>query len=490
MTRYVLCFLLSLSAGEVWSQFLQDDSAIRDRLHKDISILASDSFQGRSSGTEGEKKAYEYIISRFREAGLKPSGTDSGSYLQSFPFRNTKFNFKQTKLTIDRRIFRYSMDFGVTAFSGNGTVSGEIADIGQGISLPGPGHDADNSFRDYTGKIVLMDMDVPSPLQSVDSLKEKLTPVYRIRTALSKGAAAVIVWNYRSPFYESIFDFQHTDTVNGLVVYGSKEVVDYIRHHPSGKVSLSVKVDRVNLMFHNVIGSIDNGAPYTIVFGAHYDHLGVSTKSRIRYGADDNASGTAAILELSRYLKTSGDSRSNYLFIAFSGEEEGLLGSNYYCAHPTVDLDRINYMFNFDMIGRLGCEGNRITAIATATSSDWKHIFSETRKREFSIRMTGGAPAFSDHYGFYLKGIPIAYFTTGLHHDYHTPGDVAAKINYDGMVSILNFTEDFINKSEDARKITFRKVPGWYMFTSYTSYIFEAMNYILSAGAEGVEQEP
>ncbi|HZX63019.1 MAG TPA: M28 family peptidase [Bacteroidales bacterium] len=487
MIRYLLCFLLSISLVHARSQFCQADSSIHSRIYKDICVLASDSLQGRKSGTTGEKKAYEYIISKFREAGLQPLGTDSGSYLQSLPFQSLDFRFDQAKLKIDDKIFGYFRDFSVTAFSGNGSINGEILDIGKGISLPLAGYDDYKNIQDCRGKIALMDLDVPSGLLSIDSLKGKLTPLYRIKTALSKGAVAVIVWNFKSPFYQSMFDFKHTDTLNVIVIYGSTEVLDYISNHPGGKVNLSVKLNRTNSIFHNVIGFIDNQAPYTIIFGAHYDHMGFSRRSEIRYGADDNASGTATILELARHLRSSGDKRNNYLFIAFSGEEEGLIGSSYFCAHPTIDLDKVNFMFNFDMVGRLGCEGNRITAIATATSPDWRKVFSEIPKHCFRIKKLRGAPPFSDHYGFYLKGIPIAYLTTGLHYDYHTPRDVAGKINYDGMVSIIKFTEDFINSSEEAGKITFRKIPGWYQFTCYASYFFAELDYVLHTGLEGAE---
>jgi Zn-dependent M28 family amino/carboxypeptidase len=215
--------------------------------------------------------------------------------------------------------------------------------------------------------------------------------------------------------------------------------------------------------------------------------MGPSRRSEIRYGADDNASGTATILELARYLKRSGEKRSNYLFIAFSGEEEWLIGSSYFCAHPTVDFASVNFMFNFDMVGRLGCEGNQITAIGTATAREWKKVFLKIPKQNFRIKKMRGAGFFSDDYGFYLKGIPVAYLTTGLHYDYHTPRDVAAKINYDGMVSIIKFSEDFISKSEEAGKITFRKVPAWYQFTSTASYVLEELDYMLHVGTDGAE---
>jgi hypothetical protein len=454
---------------------------------KHIYVLASDSLQGRRSGSPGEKKAGDYIISVFRQAGLKPLGDDSGSYIQSLPFKNMYFNYSQTKLKIDDRIFRYRADFGIVACSGNGSVSGEILDIGQGVYLPLSGVDDYKNIRDCQGKIVLMNLDVPSILLSVDSLKAKLTPAYRIGTALSRGATGVILWNSDAYFYKSMFSFQNTDTLKGPVIYGSREVLEYIRKHPRGKVNMSVKVERTNATYHNIIGYIDNKAHYTIIIGAHYDHLGLSKRSEIRYGADDNASGTATLLELARYLHSSGDKKSNYLFIAFSGEEEGLIGSTWFCEHPTIDLKDVNYMFNFDMVGRLGCEGNRVTAIATQTSKDWRKIFSETPKQGFRIKKMRGAPPFSDHYGFYSKGIPVAYLTTGLHYEYHTPLDVASKINFNGMVSIVKYSEGFIRRSEEAGKIRYRKVSGWSQFTSFTNFFFRELDYVLHMGLEGAE---
>jgi hypothetical protein len=454
---------------------------------KDIFVLASDSLQGRRSGSPGEKKAGDYIISEFSEAGLQPLGNDSGSYIQSLPFKNMFFNYSRTKLKIDDRIFRYRTDFGVVACSGNGSVSGEILDIGQGVYLPLSGVNDYKNIRDCKGKIVLMNLDVPSALLSVDSLKAKLTPAYRIGTANSRGVTGVILWNSDTYFYKTMFNFQVTDTLNGPVIYGSKEVLEYIRKHPGGKVNLGVKVERTNATYHNIIGYIDNKAPFTIIIGAHYDHLGLSRRSEIRYGADDNASGTATLLELARYLRSSGDKKSNYLFIAFSGEEEGLIGSTYFCEHPTIDLKNVNYMFNFDMVGRLGCEGNRVTAIATQTSNDWRKIYSETPKQGFRIKKMKGAPPFSDHYGFYLKGIPVAYLTTGLHYEYHTPLDVASKINYTGMVSIVKYSEDFIRRSEESGKVRYRKVSGWSQFTSFTNFFFRELDYVIHVGLEGAE---
>jgi Zn-dependent M28 family amino/carboxypeptidase len=175
------------------------------------------------------------------------------------------------------------------------------------------------------------------------------------------------------------------------------------------------------------------------------------------------------------------------LFIAFSGEEEWLIGSTYFCSHPTIDLEKVNYMYNFDMVGRLGCEGNKITAIGTATSRDWKRIYREMSNHGFKVGQMRGPGFYSDHYPFYKQNLPIAYITTGLHYDYHTPRDIASKINYDGMINLIKYSEEFIARSEDLEKITFKPVSGLGQFLSGVNYFFKEFDYILTVGFGGME---
>jgi Zn-dependent M28 family amino/carboxypeptidase len=308
-------------------------------------------------------------------------------------------------------------------------------------------------------------------------------------TLFSTGAAGVIFWDSNARYYKDFFNFKECDTLPGPVIFVSYAVgkrLSAAKQETYAELLISKPVV-VTKKCHNIIGYIDNHAPCTIVVGAHYDHLGISRKNEIRYGSDDNASGTVTLMELSRFLKNSGNKQNNYLFIAFSGEEEGLVGSGYFCVNPTIDLKTINFMFNFDMVGRLGCEGNRVTAISTGSSPEWKRIFSETPHPGFRIKKMKGGAAFSDHYGFYKKGIPVAYLTTGMHYDYHTPKDTPDKINYDGMVSITKYAEDFIRQSEEQGRIEYSKVPGWYNFTCTTSFIWSELDYIFHEGFDGME---
>lgn len=198
-----------------------------------------------------------------------------------------------------------------------------------------------------------------------------------------------------------------------------------------------------SLTGRNVIGYMDHGAPYTIVIGAHYDHLGYGTfgslymgEPAIHNGADDNASGTSMVMELAQRLQNYRE--HNYLFIAFSGEENGLWGSNYFCKHPTIDLATVSAMVNFDMVGRLS--GNKIAVNGTGTSPAWPGLLNEANVAGLDITMGESGIGPSDHTSFYLMDIPSIHFFTGAHEDYHKPSDDVEKINKEGMEVIADLT--------------------------------------------------
>lgn len=197
----------------------------------------------------------------------------------------------------------------------------------------------------------------------------------------------------------------------------------------------------------NVVAYLDNGADRTVVIGAHYDHLGegyqrgsldANPKGKIHNGADDNASGVAGVLELARYFAQNGKKEThNFLFICFSAEELGLLGSKYYANNPTIDLSKVNYMLNFDMIGRF--EANKaITVGGWGTSPTWGQAIPpvmDKQKMIFKIDSSGAGA--SDHTSFYVKKIPVLFFFTGVHADYHRPSDDIKLINFEGEAKIL-----------------------------------------------------
>jgi Zn-dependent M28 family amino/carboxypeptidase len=213
----------------------------------------------------------------------------------------------------------------------------------------------------------------------------------------------------------------------------------------------------------NVIGFIDNNAENTIVIGAHYDHLGMGQEGSlhrgepmVHNGEDDNASGVADMLHLADKL-LEGNTNNNYLFIAFSGEEMGLLGSNYFVKNPTIDLSKVNYMINMDMVGRL--KKNNVLAIyGTGTSPIWNETLEAANSRhtfDFKLSESGVGP--SDHTSFYLQDIPVLHFFTGQHVDYHKPSDDLEKLNYEGMLKISDFIYSIISKTDTKGKVTFTK---------------------------------
>ena len=214
----------------------------------------------------------------------------------------------------------------------------------------------------------------------------------------------------------------------------------------------------------NVIGYLDNGAQTTVIIGAHLDHLGYGGKGsgsmysgegEVHNGADDNASGVAMLLQLAANLKDVADN-NNYLFIAFSGEEKGLFGSNYFTKNPTIDLTRVNYMVNMDMVGRLN-DKNALAVYGVGTSPSWKESLEKDNKYGFDLIYEESGVGPSDHTSFYLQDIPVLHFFTGQHEDYHKPSDDADKINYKGMVVIASYIYDVILDMNDEMKLEFVK---------------------------------
>lgn len=205
----------------------------------------------------------------------------------------------------------------------------------------------------------------------------------------------------------------------------------------------------------NVVGFLDNGADRTIVIGAHYDHLGEGyqrgslipdSKGKIHNGADDNASGVAGVLELARHFaKNKVKEKHNFLFICFSAEELGLLGSKYYANNPTIDLSTVNLMLNFDMIGRFD-PNKAITVGGWGTSPSWGQVIPPVLERDkMAFKIDSAGAGASDHTSFYVKKIPVLFFFTGVHGDYHKPSDDIELINFEGEAKILNSVVGIVN---------------------------------------------
>ena len=236
---------------------------------------------------------------------------------------------------------------------------------------------------------------------------------------------------------------------------------------PHKEVQFTTNADST-ITGNNVIGFINNKAKTTIVIGAHYDHLGYGGEGSlyrekdkaIHNGADDNASGVAVMLNLASRLKIKNDQakikdNNNYLFMAFSGEEMGLLGSNYFSKNPTIDAKSINYMINMDMVGRMKADST-LAVYGTGTSPMFKQTLKSNNDKFKLIENESGVGP-SDHTSFYLIDIPVLHLFTGQHEDYHKPGDDSEKLNYEGMNLISNYIFNIISDLDDNGKLAFRK---------------------------------
>ncbi len=232
--------------------------------------------------------------------------------------------------------------------------------------------------------------------------------------------------------------------------------------NPHGEVKYSNTNNDRTITGRNILGYINNNAKQTIIIGAHHDHLGYGDEGslyrgkekQIHNGADDNASGVAILLSLAEKLVKT-NTGNNYLFMTFSGEEMGLLGSNYFVKNSTISLNSVNYMLNMDMVGRLK-EDNALAVYGVGTSPIFKHIVNAYNDNfKLILKESGVGP--SDHTSFYLNDIPVLHFFTGQHEDYHRPGDDSNKLNYKGMETISDYIFNIITDLDDNGKLPFRK---------------------------------
>ena len=251
----------------------------------------------------------------------------------------------------------------------------------------------------------------------------------------------------------------------GLLAKGTTNYVQPFTFKPKTNPHDEVKFD-VNgdgtITGNNVIGFVDNKAENTIIIGAHYDHLGFGGEGSlyrdsikaIHNGADDNASGIAILLNLAARLKEK-NTNNNYLFMAFSGEEMGLLGSNYFIKNPTINTNKVSYMINMDMVGRMK-KDSTLAVYGTGTSPIFKQVL-KSHNDNFKLVQQESGVGPSDHTSFYLADIPVLHFFNGQHEDYHKPGDDSEKLNYDGMYLISDYIFNIISDLDDNGKLAFRK---------------------------------
>ncbi len=501
--------LLTLSLAVASSSIAQQAlSPAAERLKKDVFFLADDEREGRLPGTKGIEQAADFIAARFKDLGLKPAPGAHG-YFQPFDVQGGYALSSPAKFVVtDKDAKEIAIDT-TADFAPQGIGSGGILNdlpvvfAGFGITAKEPTLKLD--FDEYEGldvkgKVVLVvrrsprhdDPNGPFSLRKDDQgnvLPGRQPNVYpsfshKVTNANAHGAKAVLIVNDRGSLKDGkdelpTFDGIDTRRYSNIpVAFISRRLADRLltsggqptleafengmamemktRSAPLAglKLDLALSVERKKVPAKNVVGVLEGAGPFadeTIVVGAHYDHVGrgeygsLAGSKEIHNGADDNASGTATVLEMARRLAARTDPLPRrVVFMTFSAEEAGLLGSLHYVNNPLYPLDKTIFMMNFDMVGRLA-DGDSLHVYGSWTSPGMDELVEAISKTSgFQPKIVSGTGQYfsaSDHASFFQKGLPVLFFFTNVHPDYHRPTDDADKINYPGMARIVDMGE-------------------------------------------------
>ncbi|MEP7142912.1 MAG: M28 family peptidase [Ferruginibacter sp.] len=427
------------------------DKLILSNLEVHINYLADDKLEGRRTGTNGEKLAYEYISNEFEKAGLAPKGENDG-YLQEFEINDGKEVTPVSHLIINGNDLKINEEYFPFSFSPDASLEATTS-----IALQ------ENSSPWFYDIKELMEANKNNPhFDLTAGIKTNAAK------AAKKGANAFIIFNTSAIDDELKFEPKSkSDQLSIPVLYISRTAKEkYMKGETETlDIKLKIAIADKKRYGHNVIGYINNNAATTIIIGAHYDHLGYGEDHNSLYtgdtreihnGADDNASGTGALIELGKMLKAANFKNNNFLVIAFSGEELGLFGSKYFTEHPTVSLANVNYMVNMDMIGRLRDSTHSLSIGGYGTSPEWSVVLLK-KDKYFTLNFDSSGTGPSDHTSFYRKDIPVLFFFTGTHPDYHKPTDDASKINFTGELQVVKFIYALIEKTNKKGKLAFEK---------------------------------
>lgn len=485
------CVLLSWAFSDLASyKAVSTVTVTASELREHVRYLASDELEGRGGGTDGARKAREYIAALFAEWQLQPMG-DNGSYFQRFTFTGRLRLGEGNELVLtlpsgETRSFKPEGEFLPLALSANGETQGELVFAGYSISAPDKNYD-DYAGINVQGKIVLALRGMPA--NDSTFAREAMFP-NKLRVAREKGAKALIlVSGPHSPFNDEPVPFWNEPIMVDAGILGVtvkrafaealfylpdvQKRIDETRKPfsfpiPNAFVRMKVNLVREKLEDANVVGLLKGSDPKLqqeiVVIGAHYDHVGVGVDrdgtQQIFNGADDNASGTSGLLELAQYFSAHRDRlKRSLLFMAFGAEERGLVGSSHFVNHPTIPLEHIVAMVNMDMIGRF--RNDTLYLLGVSSSPVWKGLVDELNAQyKFTLKDSPGLFGASDHISFYNKGIPVLFFFTGMHENYHRPSDDWDTLNYDGMEQVLRMAAALIERIANLpQRPPFQQVP-------------------------------
>jgi hypothetical protein len=520
-----------------------------DRLRQVISYLASDALEGRRTGTPGANDAAHYIAGEFNRYGLRPGlqiarpartrGENQARYLQPFPYVSAVELGKDNLFFVnpgradDTAQFLVGQDWMPLGFSSNASVkSAEMVFAGYGISSAELKYD-DYAVSSAKGRVAIIFAGTPDGDNPHGQFARAGEIRFKVAAARAAGAQALLIIASEEKLKDdrlSRLSYDNAGEAGIPVVVVSRPLARKIlgaedtklaefeqaadsrsldskgtavRLQVKGlKLTIDVNVVRRESPSFNVVGILPGSDPKwkneAIVIGAHYDHLGLggegsgslSVRTGIHHGADDNASGVAGLIELARMFSSQNPKpRHTIVFIAFSGEEEGLIGSNYYVNHPIIALANTVAMVNMDMIGRLkekslivggvgtaqewralidagndvqgmtvslnsaGADRTKLpTGIPVVTGSNGKPVVTLDPGKKFVLTLNEDGFGPSDHSSFYAKQVPVLFFWTGNHEDYHKPSDTADKINYEGEARIVSFVARIVSDLDKGDK--------------------------------------
>jgi len=454
---------------------------MQSRLITHVKYLASDELEGRKMGSEGNRKAARYVAGYFTSVGLQPL---DNSYFQEFQVVTDAHFGDNNSLTVEKgsQTIKWTIGEQYTplGFSDNASVSGNLAFAGYGITLDTEELKYDDYGNiDASGKIMIVLRGSPGADNPHSKFAASEGLRYKATNAREHGAVAIIFIDAEKDSVEELMKLEPDRSTNksGIVVIHAKRskirqllpmgkdidsLVEKIKKTKEPlsfdiddiKMSIAVDIANIEEPTANVIGYVPGNDPDMseeyIIVGAHFDHLGWGGDGNSRYegppaihhGADDNASGTAAMMELARIVSEKPLERPT-IFMGFTGEEYGLLGSAYYAEHPLVPLEKTIFMLNIDMVGRM--EENKLNVHGTGTSTRWDSLV-DSLQTEHNLATSSSSDGWgpSDQTSFYAKDIPVLFLFTGLHDDYHRPSDTWDKLNYPGLAKVVEFSESIL----------------------------------------------
>jgi Tol biopolymer transport system component len=469
----------------------------REDVRVHVNYLASDALEGRATGSPGARLAADYIASQLRRAGLKPYGAD-GDYFQPFDFTaGSRVVTNANRLVVARpegqgeAAFEVERDFRPLSFSANSEVEGDVVFVGYGLSVPGKPGEGYDSYAgvSVSNKVVLALRYVPEDLQAKrrQELNRYAGLRYKAMLARERGARAVLfVTGPTSPNAGELAALTSdgslagsgivaasigTNVASALLAGSGKDLkalqsaLDTENPHaesgftlPKVRVRLATAVEHLKETDRNVLAILPPGEyatqPQYVLVGAHYDHLGFGESGAMRRkgeehqihpGADDNASGTATVLELAASLaghrsESPTAFRQGVLFAFWSGEEMGLIGSSHFAEHPPLALSNVVAYVNFDMVGRL--RENKLNLQGIGSSGAWRRLIEKRNVAAgFHLVLQEDPYLPTDVTAFYPKGVPVLNFFTGGHEEYHRPADRPGTLNYEGVERVAQFAE-------------------------------------------------